>query len=43
MPALRVLVVYRSNDRDRLTDALAAAGCEVRTVETATALSLINI
>jgi PAS domain S-box-containing protein len=37
MPALRVLVVYRSNDRDRLTDALAAAGCEVQTVETATA------
>ena len=37
MPALRVLVVSRSDDRDRLTDALAAAGCEVQTVETATA------
>lgn len=37
MSALRVLAVYRSADRDQLTDALAAAGCEVQTVETATA------
>ena len=37
MSALRVLAVYHSDDRDRLTDALAAAGCAVQTVETATA------
>jgi PAS domain S-box-containing protein len=37
MSALRVLLVYASADRDRLTDALAAAGCEVQTAETATA------
>jgi len=37
MSALRVLAVYSSDDRDQLTDALAAAGYEVQTVETATA------
>ena len=43
MSALRVLAVYSSDDRDRLTDALAAAGCEVQTVETATtALGMIG-
>ena len=43
MSALRVLAVYSSDDRDRLTDALAAAGCTVQTAETATtALGMIG-
>ena len=37
MSALRVLVVAAPDDRDRLTNALAAAGCEVQTADSATA------
>jgi PAS domain S-box-containing protein len=37
MPAPRVLVVSASDTTNRLTDALAAAGCAVQTADTATA------
>ncbi|RJX44460.1 bacterio-opsin activator [Halonotius aquaticus] len=37
MSAPRVLVVSSSDTDDRLTDALAAAGCDVQTADTATA------